>query len=139
MYKRIAVAYNESPEAGRALAAAIQLAKTLGSELWVITIMEEPPVYTAYIRPAQSPRARTLLDDRSKRSQQLRVAVRETAQREGITVVTRVMGRDAANALVEFLVQDRPDLLVIGLHRRTSRSIVFDVAQKAPCNVLGVH
>jgi len=121
------------------LAAAIQLAKTLGSELWVITIMEEPPVYTAYIRPAQSPRARTLLDDRSKRSQQLRVAVRETAQREGITVVTRVMGRDAANALVEFLVQDRPDLLVIGLHRRTSRSIVFDVAQKAPCNVLGVH
>jgi len=52
MYKRIAVACDESPEARRALASAIQLAKTLGSELWVITIMEEPPVYTAYIRPA---------------------------------------------------------------------------------------
>lgn len=144
MYKRIAAAYNESPEAGRALAAAIQLAKTLGSELWVVTIMEEPPVYTAYIRPAESPRARTLLDDRSKRYQQLRAAVRDTAQREGITVVTRVLGGDAASALVDFLVQDKPDLLVIGLPRRTSHisrlwSTVYEVAQEAPCSVLGVH
>jgi len=37
MYKKIAVAYNETPEAERALLSAIELAKSLGAELRTIT------------------------------------------------------------------------------------------------------
>jgi nucleotide-binding universal stress UspA family protein len=60
MFARIAVAYNESPEAGHALATAIRLAKTLGSELRVITIKEDSPVFASYATAADSSLARTL-------------------------------------------------------------------------------
>jgi len=41
MFKKIVVAYNDSPEAGRALASAIRLAKLLEAELQVVTVMQE--------------------------------------------------------------------------------------------------
>lgn len=59
MFKRITVAYNESPEAGRALASAIHLARTLGAELRALTIVEPPPAYTAYADAADSSRTDT--------------------------------------------------------------------------------
>ena len=66
------------------------------------------------------------------------------ARREDVEVVTHLLDGEAAGSLVAFLLQDKPDLLVIGLHRRSSRiarlwSTVYEVAQEAPCSVLGVH
>jgi len=49
MYKRIAVAFDESPEAGRAFRSALDLAKLLGSELYLITVVEDLPPYIGYI------------------------------------------------------------------------------------------
>lgn len=48
MYKNIAAAYDESPEAGRALIAAISLAKCLGAGLHSVTVMASLPAYTAF-------------------------------------------------------------------------------------------
>jgi len=47
-------------------------------------------------------------------------------------------------AILHFLREERADLLVIGLHQHDfylSRlwSSVYDLAQDAPCSVLGVH
>ena len=144
MFKRIAVAYNESPEARRALASAIQLAKVLGSELRLITIMEELPAYTAFASATDCSLERTMLDDRSKHYEQFRAEACATAQREGVEVVTHLLDGEVPDRLLEFLLQDKADLLVIGLHRRTSHisrlwSTVYEVAQEAPCSVLGVH
>ena len=144
MFKRIAVAYNESPEARRALASAIQLAKVLGSELRLITIMEELPAYTAFASATDCSLERTMLDDRSKHYEQFQAEACATAQREGVAVVTHLLDGEVPDRLVEFLLQDKADLLVIGLHRRTSHisrlwSTVYEVAQEAPCSVLGVH
>jgi nucleotide-binding universal stress UspA family protein len=144
MYKKIAVAYNESPEAKRALASAIHLAKILSAELRIVTIVEEPPAYSAYASAADASLARILQDDYSKGYQQLQAQARETALREGVQVVLHLLDGGVADSLVEFLAHDKPDLLVIGLHRRTSHisrlwSTVYDIAQKAPCSVLGVH
>jgi nucleotide-binding universal stress UspA family protein len=144
MYKTIAVAYNKSPEARRALVSALHLAKILGAELRLITIMEEPPAYNAYASAADASLARILLDDQSKGYQELQAEARETALREGVPVVLHLLDGEVADRLVEFLSHDKPDLLVIGLHRRTSHisrlwSTVYEIAQKAPCSVLGVH
>ena len=144
MFKRIAVAYNESPEARRALASGIQLARILGSELQVITIMEELPVYTAFASATDCSLERTLRDDRYKHYEQLQAETREMARREGVEIGTHLLDGEAASALVGFLLQEKPDLLIIGLHRRTSHisrlwSTVYEVAQEAPCSVLGVH
>ncbi len=48
------------------------------------------------------------------------------------------------DAIVDFLRKQKADLLVIGLHQRdlyVARlwSTVYELAQDAPCSVLGVH
>jgi nucleotide-binding universal stress UspA family protein len=144
MFKKIAVAYNDSPEASRALASAIHLARVLRSELRVVTIMHELPAYTAYVHAADSSLARTLLEDRRERYEQLQAEARESALREGVDAVFHLLEGEEVEALVGFLLHDKPDLLVIGLHRHSwhiSRlwSTVYEVAQDAPCSVLGVH
>jgi nucleotide-binding universal stress UspA family protein len=45
---------------------------------------------------------------------------------------------------VNFVCEHKVDLLVIGIHRRSSRvsrmwSTVYTIAQNVPCSVLGVH
>jgi nucleotide-binding universal stress UspA family protein len=144
MFKKIVVAYNESPEASRALASAIQLAKILGAELRVVSVMEDLPAYSAYATAADSSLARTLREDRSQHYEQLQAEARDTALREGVAVITDLLQGEAVDGLLGFLIREKPDLLVIGLHRHTSHisrlwSTVYEVAQDAPCSVLGVH
>jgi nucleotide-binding universal stress UspA family protein len=144
MFSKIAVAYNESPEARRALTIAIRLAKTLGAELRTVTIKQDLPAYAAYATAADSSLERTLIDDRHERYEQLQAEAKETALQDGITLETHLLHGDTGDAVVRFLLDHKTDLLVIGLHRRTSHisrlwSTVYELAQDAPCCVLGVH
>ena len=66
MYKKIVVAYNESPEAQRAFASAIQLAKSLNAELRTVTVMAELPSYTVYAGVADPALPRILHADRAR-------------------------------------------------------------------------
>lgn len=118
--------------------------RRFGAELRVVSIIQDLPAYTAYATAADPSLARTLRDDQSQRYEQLQAEVRDTAWREGIAVVTDLLRGEAANALLGFLIREKPDLLVIGLHRHRSHisrlwSTVYEVAQDAPCHVLGVH
>jgi len=49
MFKRILVAYDESPASGRALLTGIHLAKSLNAELRAVSIQEKLPPYSGYI------------------------------------------------------------------------------------------
>jgi nucleotide-binding universal stress UspA family protein len=74
----------------------------------------------------------------------MKAAIGEIAQREGVEVGTELVADDEVDAVVQLLDRSRADLLVIGLHRHTSHisrlwSKVFEIAQNAPCNVLGIH
>ena len=144
MFKKIVVAYNESPEAGRALVSAIHLARILGAELRVASVVQDLPAYTAYATAVDSSIPLTLREGRRQRYEQLQTEVRDTALREGIAAVTHLLKGDPVDALLDFLAREKPDLIVIGLHRHTSHisrlwSTVYEVAQDAPCSVLGVH
>jgi nucleotide-binding universal stress UspA family protein len=144
MFKKIAVACNETPEANRALASAIQLAKTLGAELRVVILKQELPAFTAFASAADSSLTQALLEDRSQHYGQLQVGALKTAWREGVVSATHLLDGEGVEALLDFLAKEKPDLLVIGLHRHTSHisrlwNIVFELAQDAPCSVLGVH
>ena len=52
MFRKIIVAYNESPESQRALNSAILLAKSLNAELQTVTAMGDLPVYAVYAEAA---------------------------------------------------------------------------------------
>jgi nucleotide-binding universal stress UspA family protein len=143
MFKNIAVAYDESPEAGRALSTAIHLAKTLGAELQTITVMENLPAYTSFAVSTDPTMLNVLMEDRSEYYKRLQSDVLAAGQREGVEVVAHLINGEEVDEIVHFVCESKIDLLVIGLHRRQSRvsrvwSTVYTVAQNVPCSVLGV-
>jgi nucleotide-binding universal stress UspA family protein len=144
MFNRIAVAYNGSPEAARALAQAIDLARIHSAELHAVTVRQDLPPYTAYAAAADSSISRELIEDQQVHGARLHSEARETALREGVKLETHLLEDNAVDAIVRFLLDNKIDLLVIGLHRHPSRisrlwSTVYEVALDAPCSVLGVH
>src|ERR1700759_3139995 len=120
MFKKITVAYNGSPEARRALAQAIPLAKALGTELCAITVVEALPSYTSYAAAADSTLALTLIEDQQEHWVLLRAQAHEAARSEGVELKTCLLEGDACEAIVRFLLDNKADLVVIGLHRHTS-------------------
>jgi nucleotide-binding universal stress UspA family protein len=140
MFKRIAVAYNESPEARRALASAIHLARTLGAELRTVTIVQGLPAHMDSVAALDE----VVTSDRLEAYDKLQCEAREAALREGVQLVPHLLEGDEVDTFVRFLVEYRTDLLVIGLLHYSSRisclwSTVYELAHGAPCSVLGVH
>jgi nucleotide-binding universal stress UspA family protein len=144
MFKKITVAYNESPEAERALLTAIQLAKSLGAELRTLTVMADLPSYAAFAAAGDPSLPRTLEDDRLKFYQGLQEKARALAERHGIEVASCIVEGRQVETIIHDLREQRADLLVLGLHKRDLYiarlwSTVYELAQEAPCSVLGVH
>ncbi len=144
MFRKIAVAFNESPESQRALVTAIQLAKSLGAELETITVMADLPAYTAFSSVGDPGLPQVLESDRAKFYRHLQEKALLSAQSNGIALATYTVEGSAVDAIVTMLRAHKADLLVIGLHQRdfyVARlwSTVYELAQEAPCSVLGVH
>ena len=144
MFKKIAVAYNDSPEAEHALASAIQLAQSVGAELSTITVAAELPAYTAFAAAGDPSLPRVLEDDRDKYYRVLGEKARASAHLHGIELQCHVVEGREVQAIVRFLRLQQADLLVIGLHQKDLYlarlwSTVYELAQEAPCSVLGVH
>jgi len=144
VFRKIAVAYNESPEAKRALSSAILLASSLGAELEAITVMKEFPSYTAFASAADPSLPQVLRADRVKFYEELHEKARILALQHGIELVFHAVEGAAVETIVNLLRMHKADLLVIGLHQRDSYiarlwSTVYELAQEAPCSVLGVH
>ncbi|MBV8672651.1 MAG: universal stress protein [Acidobacteriaceae bacterium] len=144
MFKKITVAYNDSPEANRALAQAIDLAKALGAELSAITVIEDLPAYAAFAAAADSTLVVKLNEDAQEQCKLLHSSAQQCALRKGIQLKTHLLDGEPCQSIVRFLLDTKTDLVVIGLHRNTSHisrlwSTVYELALDAPCSVLGVH
>jgi nucleotide-binding universal stress UspA family protein len=144
MFRKIVVAYNESPESQRAFVVAMKLAKSLNAELQTVTAIGELPAYTAFAGVADSSIARVLEEDRLNFYAKLQDQARAQVESYGIGFHSYLVEGREVEAIVDFLRQQKADLLVVGLHQRDLYiarlwSTVFELAQDAPCSVLGVH
>lgn len=144
MFRNIVVAYNQTSEAHRALTAAILLAKSLGAELQTVTAVVDLPPYTAYAGVADPAIPRLLDQDRLQLYTELQNKARAQVESHGIKFQGHLIEGKPVEAIVDFLRRQRADLLVIGLHQREFYiarlwSTVYELAQDAPCSVLGVH
>jgi hypothetical protein len=84
MFKRIAVAYTESPEARRALSSNLHLAKTLGAEPRAVITLQAPLADTAYAHAAD-PSLKLIIDsDAMQTYERLHSQAYEAALREGV-------------------------------------------------------
>lgn len=144
MFRKIVAAYNQSPESQRALVTAIRLATSLQAELLTVTAMEDLPAYTAFAGAADPSLPRVLQQDQLRFYQELQEKARVQVQGHGIELESHLVEGQPVEAIIQFLRRQKADLLVIGLHQHDlhiSRlwSTVYELAQDAPCSVLGVH
>jgi nucleotide-binding universal stress UspA family protein len=145
MFRRILVAYDESPESGRALLTGIHLAKSLNAELRTVSIQEKLPPYSGYI-DAEVPGGTALLRQQaSENYRNLQTEAEEAARHEGIALTTELVEGDEVEAIVECAQRTHSDLLVVGIHRhplllsRLWNHTAHDLSQRVTSNILGVH
>ena len=144
MFRRIAVALDETEQAQRALRTATDLAKTLGAALVTVTVRQPLPAYTAFAAAADSSAVRSLEDEHTKFYEQLMATASARVKEADIPMESFLVDGDTVDVIVEFVAQKQIDLLVVGLHRRSLRvyslwSTVYSLAQDLSCNMLGVH
>ncbi len=145
MFNKILVAYDESPESGRALLAGIRLARSLNAELKAVTVQENLPPYAGYIE-AGAPGATTILRQQTADYyRDLQTCAQQAAQREGVTLTTELVEGAEVQAIVECMQRNQSDLLVVGLRRhslllsRMWSHTTYDLAQQLSGSILGVH
>ena len=145
MYKRIAVAFDESPEAGRAFRSALDLAKLLGSELYLITVVEDLPPYIGYISSVAPDVPGMLKADRQAFYTDLHEKAKSTAEKAGVTIHSEFFDGDEMKGLLHLANQLRPDLLVVGLRFEPGGlsqylgGTAHKLALHASCNILGIR
>ena len=145
MFKKILVAYDESPESGRALLTGIHLARSLHAELRTVSVQEKLPPFAGYI-DAEVPGGTTLLRQQAfEYYRDLQTRAQQAAQQEGVILTTDLVEGDEVQAIVECVQRTHSDLLILGLHRhsllfsRLWNHTAHDLSQQAVSSILGVH
>jgi nucleotide-binding universal stress UspA family protein len=144
MFSKIVVALTNLPESQRALRTAIDLARATDAELTTVSILGDLPAYTAFSIVVDPSVPDAMKEERRRAQGELHEKASLLAQEHGVLAKGSIVEGREVQAILHFLKEKGADLLVIGLHQHDfylSRlwSSVYDLAQDAPCSVLGVH
>jgi nucleotide-binding universal stress UspA family protein len=139
MFQKIMVAYDESPEASKALEAAIELAKSLGSELKIVSVIEPLPAYYSFATIALP--ASEWSEAKRGRYISLQAKARQRAKAAGLWLDTEMVNGDEVGGIIECARRYGADLLVLGMRKHTllMGHTAQDVAERSPCALLGVR
>ena len=119
IFKRILVAYDGSPESGRALIVGIQLAKSLKADRSTFYVYEKLPAYAAGYMDIGVTGATVMLPQQvSQYYRKLQVNAQEAARQQGVALNTELVEGDEVKAIAECAQRTRSDLLVLGIPRR---------------------
>jgi nucleotide-binding universal stress UspA family protein len=138
------VAYDESPEAKRALTHGIELAKLMGAELRLVTVSEPLPAYVGYADVAFPGSKRMLADERENFYNTLQAEAKVRAAESGLMADNVIVEGDEVESIVNSITSWNADLLVIGRRHHTSLlsrvwgGTVHEIAERTRCNILAV-
>jgi nucleotide-binding universal stress UspA family protein len=144
VYKRLIVAYDESPEAQRALTRAIEMAKQMESELRLVTVSEPLPAYVAYADVGFPGAKRMLADERQTFYNKLQEEAKVRAAESGLVMDGVIVEGDEVDSIVDSITSWHADLLVIGRRHHSSPltriwgGTVHEIAERTMCNILAV-
>src|SRR6185437_1696665 len=144
MFKKIAVAFDDSPEAERAFRFALELAKFASAELCVITVIEEFPAYIGYVSATAPEVTRLLVDERRSFYENLQAKAKLHAAEAGVSISTELAEGGEVGTIVSVVDRFNPDVLSVVLHRhetdlRFFGGTVHQLAMHVKCDILGVH
>jgi len=144
LYKRMIVAYDESPEAKRALTHAIELARLMAAELRLVTVSEPLPAYVAYADVGFPGAERMLAEERQNFYNKLQDEAKVQAAEGGVVADSVIVEGDEVNSIVDSVTSWHADLLVIGRRHHSSPftqmwgGTVHEIAERTKCSILGV-
>jgi len=144
MFSKIVAALNDLPESQRALRTAIDLARACNAELATVSILGDLPAYASFAIVVDPDAPSAMQEARRRVHDDLHEKASLLAQEHGVRATGAIIEGKEVKAILHYLKEQRADLLVLGLHQHDfylSRlwSSVYDLAQDAPCSVLGVH
>jgi universal stress protein A len=145
LYRHILVGLNQSKSAHRALLRAIELATQFDATLTAMTVVEAPLPYAAYAAALSSGAVQIMKNDQADSSAHLLQNAQQEAAQHAVNVETILSGGPVVVSLVEAVRKKHIDLLVLGIHPEhglsgwLTASTAHELAQKASCDVLGVH
>ena len=145
MFKKVVVAFDESPEADRAFRSALDLAKFFTPELYIVTVVEDLPPYVGYISAVAPDVPGILRADRQAFYADLHSKARSAAEQAGVTLHSEILEGHEMEGLLRLVDRLRPDLLVIGLRFEPGGMSQYiggtahKLALHANCNILGVR
>jgi len=146
MFKKILVAYDGSPESGRALIVGVELAKSLKADLSTVYVFEKLPAYAVgYMDIGVTGATGVLPRQVSQYYRKLQVNAQEAARQQGIALNTELVEGDEVKAIVECVQRTRTDLLVLGIPRRYGlfsrlwNHTTHDLSQHVASSILEVH
>ena len=145
MFSRILVPTDFSEPSDAALAYARVLAEKFGASLHVLHVFESPFVAGA-VSPEvfvdDSPAVQAQLLEEAKNRLQHRVSA---ADRANYAATTEIVGGHSARAIVDYAIERKMDLIVMGTHGRSGvahllmGSVAEKVVRTAPCPVMTVR
>ena len=139
MFKKITIAFDESEEAGRALLAAIELAKSFEASLNVISVIEPPPIYFSF-STSVAPYIRWT-DEMQTKYTNLQSKARQLAENAGLAIEATISNGDEIGSILAAARHNECDLLVVGMpkHIWTSGHTREKLAEGVPCALLGIR
>jgi nucleotide-binding universal stress UspA family protein len=146
LFKRILVAYDGSPESGRALIVGIQLAKSVKADLRTVYVYEKLPAYAAgYMDFGVNGASIVLPRQASQFYRMLQVNAQQAAHQQGIALKTELAEGHEVKTIVESVQKTESDLLVLGIPRRYGlfsrlwNRTTHDLSQQVSSCILEVH
>jgi nucleotide-binding universal stress UspA family protein len=145
MFKKIAVAYDESPAAGRALRYGLDLAKLTGGEVTIVTIIEDLPAYISYVTAVAPDVPVLLTNQRHAFYFDLHSRAKKAAQDMGVDIHSELIEGREIDGLLQAIDTIHPELLLIGLRRdvgglgRFLGGTAHQLAMHADCHILGIR
>jgi nucleotide-binding universal stress UspA family protein len=138
------VAYDESPEAKRALVRAIELAKLMEAELRLVTVSEPLPAYVGFADAAFPGSKQMLAEERQSFYDKLQEEAKVRAAESGMVADGVIVEGDEVDSIVNSITSWHADLLVIGRRHHSSPltriwgGTVHEIAERTRCNILAV-
>ena len=139
MFHKIMVAYDESSEAARALRESIYLAKALSAQLSVVTVLEPLPGYDSFAINAAP--ASNWTEEKRARYSALQAEARQQAKAAGVVLDAELISGDEVGSIIECAKRHHSDLIVLGMRKHSwlmTGHTSQDIAERAPCAVLGI-
>jgi len=144
LYQRILVPTDGSELTGRAIAAGVALAKTLGAEVHTLCV-KEPFPYGAVAEMQPTP-PQEFFDAQERSAKRHVLAVREACEAAGVPCQgATVEGMQPWEAIIDYAEKNGCDLIVMGSHGRSGLASLFlgsetdDVLKHTKLPVLVVH